>query len=352
MTQNLSFKDLRVAIVPWPALGDSAMCLRLAWIFKHAGAQVSFYSNLFLSAREYFPWLNVEPLAKIRLSRDIHTEHPMWISSFAGGAVCLVNNLNLQNLSRQFDLVLCTVVWLPSDDSLRDCLRLDNIAYIGYLGMPKNIPDPSSRNIYVKGHLYSGANRALCLDPQAGLSIVQWMDRYVHEVFGLDCLEPVSVCKERRGEGKNKVTIFPTSSRQEKNYSPMGWLWLAKHLKKNGWMVDFVCLPKERVAIKKTYKDFRVYSFPTIKNLMDYLLDCAAVIGNDSGDGHLASLLGIRTFTITFKKKSDSNFIFYPGFGQNCILAPLIRFRLLGRFIWRPFIPIWRIPIILGKAPD
>jgi ADP-heptose:LPS heptosyltransferase len=145
------------------------------------------------------------------------------------------------------------------------------------------------------------------------------------------------------------VAIFPASSMQSKDYPLKGWLWLAKRLRKNGWLVNFVCLPKEHVAIQKACKDFHVCSFPNIKDLMDYLMDCAVVISNDSGGGHLASLLGIKTFTITRRK---NNFSFRPSFGENYVLAPLIRLRLLGRFIWRPFIPIWRIPAMLGDAPE
>jgi hypothetical protein len=169
MIQNISFKDMSVVVVPYTVLGDSTIGLRLAWIFRHAGAQVSFYSSLLWPARKYFPWLNVIPY----------------------------ENLSLQNLSTQFDLVLCDVGWLSrSDDSMRDCLRLDNIAYIGWKRISKNIPDLSNRNTYVKGHLYSGANRSLCLDSRAGLSMVQWMDQYAREVFGLDCPESVPVCKD------------------------------------------------------------------------------------------------------------------------------------------------------------
>ncbi|MDR0378928.1 MAG: ADP-heptose--LPS heptosyltransferase [Candidatus Accumulibacter sp.] len=319
MAQNLSFKELRVAIVPNVLLGDSTIGLRLAWIFRHAGARVSYYSSLFCPAHDYFPWLDIFP----------------------------VDDLNLQDISTRFDFVLCHTDWLPrSNDSMIDYLRLDNVAYTAWK-KTKDTPDLNGRSIHVRGHSYSGANRPICFDPQSGLSMTQWMDRYAHEVFGLDCPEPVPVCKEKPMEG-NDVAIFPTSSGQQKNYSPWGWSWLAGRLEKEGWTVSFICPPREHIAIQKIYKGFRVRSFPDIKELMDYLSNCAAAMSNDSGGGHLASLLGVKTFTIT---RRTSDFLFRPGFGENHVLTPLIRLRLLGRFIWRPFIPVWRIPAMLGKAP-
>ncbi|MDR3221445.1 MAG: hypothetical protein LBU46_05470, partial [Candidatus Accumulibacter sp.] len=102
MTQNSSFKDLNVAVIPHPALGDVTVGLRLAWIFRYAGAQVSFYSSLIQPAREYFPWLNI-------LSDE---------------------NMNLLKLSPQYDLIVSHAIWLRQSDESADCLPLNNIAFL------------------------------------------------------------------------------------------------------------------------------------------------------------------------------------------------------------------------------
>jgi ADP-heptose:LPS heptosyltransferase len=197
--------------------------------------------------------------------------------------------------------------------------------------------------------------------------MVQWINQYAHEAFGLDCPEPVPVpaIAVQKSPSQNrplpredrkppdaqrtKLAIFPTSALSKKDYPLRAWLWLANRLTKDGWTVDFVCLPKEQAAMQKVCANFAVRSFPDIKALMDYLSDCTAVISNDSGGGHLASLMGKKTFTITRRKGS---FSWRPGFNEfNYVLTPLIGLKLFGHYIWRPFIPIWRIPARLGEAP-
>ncbi|MDR1228414.1 MAG: hypothetical protein LBK55_05245 [Azoarcus sp.] len=323
MVQGSSFKDLSVAIIPYPALGDVTIGLRLAWIFRYAGSRVCFYSSLIWSAREYFPWLDILP----------------------------DENLSLPDLSPKYDLLIGHIIWSSQSDELAaDCLQLNNIAYLKSKNS-KNGLGLDKRNTFVRGRSYPGANRPICLDSKAGLSMVQWIDKYAHEVFDLDCPEPVPVHSFVSRESPNtKVAIFPTSALAKKDYPLRAWLWLANRLTKDGWTVDFVCLPKEQAAIQKVCANFAVRSFPNIKELMDYLSDRAAVISNDSGGGHLASLMGKKTFTITRRKGS---FSWRPGFNElNYVLAPLIGLKLFGCYIWRPFIPIWRIPARLGKAPD
>ncbi|MDR1647703.1 MAG: hypothetical protein LBR88_06695 [Zoogloeaceae bacterium] len=321
MIQNSSFKDLKVAIIPHPRLGDTTIGLRLAWIFSHAGSCVCFYSNSMCSTHEYFPWLDILPN----------------------------ENLSLLDISPRYDLVICHVKNFPQSNELAiDCLQLDNIAYL----KSKNSKDGfelGRQKTLVRGHLYPGANRIICPDSKSGLSMVQWIDQYAHEVFGLSCPDPVPVQfgVNQKSTG-TKVVIFPTSAKAEKDYPLRAWMWLANRLTKDGWMVDFVCLPKEQATIQKICANFAVRSFPSIKELMDYLSDCTAVISNDSGGGHLASLMGKKTFTITRRKK---NFSWRPDFNDlGYVLSPLITFRLFGcRRIWWPFIPIWRIPEKLEK---
>jgi hypothetical protein len=335
MTQNSSFKDLSVAVIPYPALGDVTIGLRLAWIFSYAGAQVSFYSSLIWPAREYFPWLNILP----------------------------DENMNLLKLSTQYDLIVSHAIWLSQSNESTDCPQLNNIAFLKSKNSKSGF-ELSHRNTFVRGRPYPGANRPICLDSKAGLSMVQWINQYAHETFALDCPEPMPVIAIRKSSSQNrhpgedrkypdvqstKLAIFPASALPKKDYPLRAWLWLANRLTKNGWTVDFVCLPKEQAAIQKVCANFGVHSFPDIKELMDYLSDCAAVISNDSGGGHLASLMGKKTFTITRRKGS---FSWRPGFNEfNYVLAPLVGLKLFGCYIWRPFIPIWRIPARLGEAP-
>jgi hypothetical protein len=248
-------------------------------------------------------------------------------------------------------LLISHTIWLPQFDELvANCLRLSNIAYLKSKNS-KNGFELAKRNTFIRRGGVSWRQQTY-LSRFKGWIVHSAVDRPVrYEVFGLECPGPVPVQGNASPKPPSaKVAIFPTSALAKKDYPLRAWLWLADHLAKDEWTVDFVCLPKEQAVVQKVCMNFAVRSFPDIKELMDYLSDCAAVISNDSGGGHLASLMGKKTFTITRRKGS---FSWRPGFNElNYVLAPLIRLKLFGRYIWWPFIPIWRIPARLGKAPD
>lgn len=318
MVEPSSFANLKIAVLPFPALGDALVTLRLAWIFRQAGAAVSFYSSLLWPARAYFPWLTVLPN----------------------------ENLNLAALLPQFDLIVGHSKHLPLDAAAKEiCLQASHLVCFKSKNQKGGFAF-SDRKIRVRGHEFPNANRPICLDSKAGLSMVQWMDHYAREAFGLECPEPLPIPLEATTRGN--VVIFPTSALAKKNYPLRVWLWLARRLTRNGWHVEFACMPEEQAALQRACTGFAVQAFQDIKALMDYLAQAEIVISNDSGGGHMASLMGKRTFTITRRKGA---FSWRPGFNErNEVLSPLIGVKLFGRHIWRPFIPVWRILTRLGKA--
>ena len=52
----------RIAIVPFPALGDVTICLRLAQNLTKSGCEVTLFANLITSAALNFPWLKLSAL--------------------------------------------------------------------------------------------------------------------------------------------------------------------------------------------------------------------------------------------------------------------------------------------------
>lgn len=314
--------NLKVAIIPPAALGDVTIYLRMAWVFHAAGAQVCFHSSVLYSAREYFPWLRIEP------SHD----------------------LALEQVASDNELVISYVNYLSAAGERQAALLArDNIAYVTAKKLPRAL-SLDGRAVTVRGRVFDGASRPLCLQSRAGLNMVEWVDAYLAEVFGLSAAAPVAVLlPEPAAASAARVVIFPTTPQPKKNYSATGFRLLAKALAGRGWCVEFVGMPAELPALTAQYQGFAVRTFADIKALMGYLSGCAAVISNDSGGGHLGSLMGCRTFTITRK---SPRFVWRPGFNErNQVLAPLTSFKLLGRYIWRPFVPLWQIRAALGHAP-
>lgn len=316
----MKFQGIRVAIVPPRALGDATLYLRLAWLFHREGAVVDFFSDILHPARAFFDWLQIEPLA-------------------AGG---------LPALAARHDLVVSHFNHLPAETTAREhCLALRNIAFVTAKKLPPSLA-LQGREVMVGERCFRGASTALCLDTKAGLSMVQWIDRYAQAAFDIapdDCASMLTAV-EAAAPASGRVVIFPTTPHASKNYSMGGFRRLAQRLARRGWQVEFVCLPREEAQIQARFPGFPVYSFADTKGLISHLLGAACVISNDSGGGHLASLLGLRTFTITRKHE---RFVWRPGFnGQNRVLTPLLRIKWFGGYIWRPFVPLWRVVEALG----
>lgn len=315
-----SFVGTRVAIVPYPALGDTTIYLRLAWLFSCAGAEVSFYSDLLFPARQYFPWVKVLPEREDEL----------------------------EQLASDFELVIACFekyyyqkAWSPGH------AVLENVAFV----TAKKIARDSGldgRGVVIGQRVVSGASRAFCLDSRASHSMVEWVDSYAKVVFGLEPYPMPSILDRPTSLNSGLVVIFPTTPQVRKNYWISGFRWVANSLRKRGWVVEFVCMPDERETMLKVLPGYHVKSFPDIKELMEYLAKASIVISNDSGGGHLASLIGLRTFTITRRQQL---FTWRPGFTElNTVISPWFRFKTFsGNYVWRPFIPIWRLSALQVK---
>ncbi len=317
----MRFRGLTVAVVPPKALGDVTLYLHLAWQFHQAGARVCFFSNPLFSAREFFSWLQLE-------------------SSDAP---------DLLQLSGEYDLVIAYFTQLPEDSGERErCLERNNIAYVTAKKLPRNIP-LEGRDVVVAGQPFKAASMPFCRQSRAGLSMREWIDRYVTTVYGIPVTDSLDmVCPSLRREPDNRILIFPTSPHSKKNYSINGFRRLAQSLRKHGWQVEFIGLPREEDELKGYFAGFPVLTFADIRALMVHMAGATAVIANDSGGGHLGSMMGLRTFTIA---RRYENFVWRPGFNaKGMVLAPRFRFKWLnGDYIWRPFVPVGRIVEALGR---
>lgn len=312
--QGSVFRDLEVAIIPHPALGDITIYLRLAWLFSCSGAQVVFFSNALYSARSYFPWLEVVPEANEGLD-EVAGRYELVIACF--------DNYYYQR------------TWSPHYG------LLGNVAFVSAKKITRD-SGLNGREVVVGQQCFPGACRAFCLNPNGGKSMVGWVDSYAKEVFGLTPHPMPALFGVPSNAGAKLALIFPTTPHQKKNYWLAGFRWLAKKLQKKGWHVEFVCMPDERKMICAALPGYQVRSFPGIKELIEHMAHASVVISNDSGGGHLASLMGLTTFTITRRHQS---FSWRPGFNdRNAVIYPFFRFKWgRGQYIWRPFVPIWRV---------
>ncbi|MFI8734626.1 ADP-heptose:LPS heptosyltransferase [Pseudomonas sp. NFACC19-2] len=307
---------MKVAVVSCSALGDTTLFLRLAWRLQAAGAQVTVVSASLSAVREYLPGLEI-----------IGETQP-----------------DVAALAESNDLVICYIDWLiKASQAGVELLSLSNVAYLSGKKLPARF-QLDQRSVLIDGVLIPAAHNVICRDPKAGKTMVQWIDLYAEEVLGLDPAIPLmgfQFLPAAAGDAGFRIAIFPTTPHAKKNYSSRGYRRLARSLVAKGWQVEFVGTPAERDVLQAQYEGFTVHAFTDLKGLVDFLCSCSIVISNDSGGGHLGSLLGLRTFTIT-RRRLD--FTWRPGFNSlNRVINPLFTFKWMGKTVWRPFIPLSRV---------
>jgi hypothetical protein len=141
-----------------------------------------------------------------------------------------------------------------------------------------------------------------------------------------------------------RVIIHPTSSKASKNWDKDKYVKLALHLKKQGFQPVFIPGPSEFEQWKDLLDlGLEVADFPSLDAIARFIYESGYLIGNDSGLGHLASALGIRTMTIC-RRKSVAK-MWAPAFVSGVILTPSslipnIRGLRLRDLHWQKFITV------------
>ena len=319
----------RVAIILFPALGDITIFLRLAQSLASAGSLVSVYSDGLSPAADLFDWCAVKSVSQLRID-DIAQRH---------------------------DLVFGDVLSKPIRDFEASGSRLtqiDNFVAVAAKTFPARATWPSIPE-WVSRVVADSPHRAFCSARQHGDTMVGWVDGYVRDVLRLPVGHALPRVSRPAGwtpdhDAERRVLIFPTTPNPKKNFHLAGFKRLRDKLVKNGWKVEIVCMSHERLAVEKVFDSQSVLTFPDIRALILHIMQSRAVISNDSGGGHLASMLGLPTFTIT-KKRED--FVWRPGFNdQGHVISPVMTFKWFTGRIWRPFVPLDKIVRALSHLPE
>ena len=142
---------------------------------------------------------------------------------------------------------------------------------------------------------------------------------------------------------KKRVVISPTSSLEKKNWGSKKFLALARRIQKQGYDPVFAVAMNEREEWQAIISgEFELPEFSTIKKYAEYLYESLGFIGNDSGGGHMASLMGVPVLTIVTSPRKI-NFKWRPGWGSNAIVAPNVTFKWQGKRHWHPFLSVKKV---------
>ena len=122
-------------------------------------------------------------------------------------------------------------------------------------------------------------------------------------------------------KNKRQILIHPTASIMERTWLAKKFIKVAKALKKQGFDVKITVKNDERDAwIEKTQDSNMVPNLTSLADLAKLTYESAALIGNESGNAHLASCLKIPTLMITGNAKRTK--LWRVGWTPGQLIAP------------------------------
>jgi heptosyltransferase III len=140
-----------------------------------------------------------------------------------------------------------------------------------------------------------------------------------------------------------RVVFHPTSSQETKNWPLEKFEQLADLLETEGWEPQFLLTAEE----KKQYTTrCRSPSFETFSDMVSFVAESGAMVGNDSGIGHLASCFGLPTVTIC--RHQQASLFWRPSWSSGQVLTPpkwvpnIKSMRWRDRY-WKHLIPVGKV---------
>lgn len=327
-TMHTQTSNPNIALVAFDSLGDGLIYLMMAENLRRNGYTVTYYGNLVHQMREWVPHLAVLPYPAIE---DLD-------AALAG-----------------YDLVLCSP---PS--FIRNTFGPEEMQALAqkYVLFCQKAPDDWF--VDLTGHLrqrvtpevaaklfpLAACSRRILRRHIKGQSIVQTTLAYMKEEFGLAAVDKQISLRPPPGleyrKNIKRVVISPDSAGPEKkNWSPARFLSLAERLRARGYDPVIVVAPNHRATWRRMRRNiYETPQFERIGELAGYIYESGVLVANDSGNGHLASLLKVPTVTIY--RKRNPRFAWRPDWGPGVVVGPSFQlsFNPLNLRVWRPFIPL------------
>lgn len=324
--ERLGPSDCRIAVVPSMGLGDGCVYLVLASNLARAGYQVTLFSNHLAPIASWFPafkTLSLPAPEKTLATLDSYDLAICDLGSMAGRL-----DIPLAETAKRVVFVgTCKV-----DPSV-----LANPASTALAKLP------ASKRVLLQD-MAQAAGSLRCLDDDS----VTMVDQAVHfciSKLGIENatkdieLAPPKSLQHRRFV--NRIMIHPLSYNAKKNWPREKFVSLAQRLIAKGLAPEFVLSPKEQIAHGSAFSGgFPMPSFQDARALAEYLFESGYVIGNDSGIGHLASLLGIPVLTL-YRKRRDG-FCWRPGWCRGAVVRPALSLGI-ARDAWPHLMSVGRV---------
>lgn len=313
----------KVAILPTNAVGDSLVFAILAYNLTQNGYQVIVFSNVLFQLKSWFSKIGeIKPLP---VSSELITELQDFAWIMADYERAFINELmHDQSLWPKTSVVLTInsheVKLLPQKRSPVEQYRLFALAHGKvFENFGKREPMAQKAAIFCREQLQlKNATHLIPLTPPAQLQY-------------------------RRN--KQRVFISAEAKLQfsyRRSWENKKFIKLAQKLCAKGMQPIFSVIPalynKWRAQLPSAID--LLYT-PSLGQLADVLYESGYAISNDSGVGHLASLLQIPVLVIY--KYPNKLYVWRPGWGANIFLTPWFKSPFKHNFLWKKIITVRKV---------
>ncbi len=179
-----------------------------------------------------------------------------------------------------------------------------------------------------------------------GQTVVQSFEQYLKTNWGP--IEPVNhtdlviPSNYLHRKYSKRVVIHPTSGAERRNWPAEKYLKLAQKLREEGFDPVFMMSPAEAQTWTRG-EDFPLAVFPHLTETAAYMYESGSFIGNDSGLGHMASLIRLPTLSL-FARDSYAR-VWRPGWGTGIVVTPTIKLpgaRLKDKY-WKSLLSVRKV---------
>lgn len=324
-----------IALVSFESLGDSLIYTMMAENLRLNGYAITLFGNIPYQLREWFPQLSIQPYPQAEKFYSTYDDYDLVIMSPLRIIRDSTGEIKLQDIRHRF-LLLCQKApkdWLYDHHSrLKQELTEELYQQVQHL-------------IHAAGSInYRKFNKE---------SVVDITLEYMREKMRLQTLSRNVTLSPPKGlafrKNRRRIIISPDSAWPEKkDWSPQRFLKLCDVLARANYEPVIVVGPNNHQDwLTRTNNRFPTLTFETIDRLAEYIYQSGAVVANDSGNGHLASFLGIPVITIY--RKRNPNFHWRPDWAEAKVVCPTIVLPGLKGPIWRPFIGVGRVKKTLER---
>lgn len=313
---------VKIALVAYHSLGDGLIFLSIADNLRRSGYDITYFSHFISQLSTWLPQLDIRPFPNHEQWENELNRFDIVLMDAKAPYMHCIPPEQYPELGKRFIFIAATRVdhRLIHDvsETLRKKVPPSQYPYFSSFAQvagPIKSPNPK--------HTIVDSAVSFCRDKLALKQVQAYPDFYIpfylkHRLY------------------KKRIIISPMSPNPNKNWTAEQFIRLGHELHRLGYEPFFVVAPSEhRKWSERLNQQFPLPLFPRIDQLAGFIYESGALIANDSGNGHLASILNIPTITLYKKNKP---FSWRPGWCKGKVVTPKFTLKIFGQRYWKPFI--------------